>query len=525
MNASHPRESLSDWFDSVERLNFSSLNHDLDVDVCVIGGGISGLTTAYLLLLEGKKVCVLESFEIGSGQTGRTSAHLSSALDDRYYILEQYFDREGAFLAADSHKQAIRTIAKIIYNEKIDCEFEFLNGYLFADHGQDEEILKKEFEAARWAGLADLSLTQILPIPHFEKRPNLCFPHQAQFHPLKYLNGLAKAIEKMGGKIFTQTHAEAIKGGAAPFVKTREGFRIDCKALVVATNAPINDQFAMHTKQSAYRSYVMAFKIPADSMERALYWDLAEPYHYARLHGSNVLIVGGEDHKTGQDDKPEERFKKLEQWTRRVFSMSGEVLYKWSGQILEPVDYLAYLGRNPGDENVYIITGDSGHGLTHGTIGGLLITDQIMNRRNKWQHIYDPSRVSLRATPRYLKENLNTAAQYADWIIPKHPDAVSELERGQGGVYRQGLQMVAVYKNDFGNLQTVSAVCTHLGGIVRWNGVEKSWDCPCHGSRFDVQGQVLEGPAIKALAPAELEIPSQSDDPHAYDRPLMPTIP
>lgn len=525
MNASHPRESLSEWFDSVERLEFNSLNHDLDVDVCVIGGGISGLTTAYLLLLEGKKVCVLESFEIGSGQTGRTTAHLSSALDDGYRVLEHYFDREGAFLAADSHKQAIRTIAKIIYNEKIDCEFEFLNGYLFADHGQDEEIIQKEFAAAQSAGLADLSVSQILPIPHFENRPNLCFPHQAQFHPLKYLMGLAKVIKKMGGQIFTHSFAEKIQGGDTAYVKTRAGFRVDCKSIVVATNAPINDQIAMHTKQYAYRSYVMAFRIPPDTLERALYWDLAEPYHYARMQGSNVLIVGGEDHKTGQEENPEECFNKLQEWTRRVFSMCGEVLYKWSGQILEPVDFLGYLGRNPGEENVFIITGDSGHGLTHGTIGGLIITDLIMNRRNKWTHLYDPARVSLRATPRYLKENLNTAVQYADWIAPKNSDTMSELERGHGGVYRQGLQMVAVFKNDFGNLQTVSAVCSHLGGIVRWNRVEKSWDCPCHGSRFDVQGQVLEGPAIKDLAPAELEISSHDDDPHAYDRPLMPTIP
>ena len=525
MNASHPRESLSEWIDSVERLEFQSLNQDLDVDVCVVGGGVAGITAAYLLQNEGKKVCVLEGYEIGSGQTGRTTAHLSSTLDDHFYILEDYFDREGSFLAADSHKEAIRTIAKIIYNEKIECEFEFVNGYLFSETGREEEIIKKEFEAASRAGLTDLSVAGTLPIPHFEKSPHICFPHQAQLHPLKYLMALTKIVENRGGLIFTHSPVETIQDGVTTYVKSRAGYRVNCKAVVVATNTPINDQLTIHTKQSSYRSYVMAFRIPEDSLERALYWDLADPYHYARLQGSNVLIVGGEDHKTGQETNPDERFKKLEEWARRVFSMSGEILYKWSGQLMEPVDYLGYLGRNPGDKNIFIITGDGGHGFTNATIGGLIICDQLMNRRNKWEHLYDPARVTLRATPRYLKENLNVAAQYADWISPKNSESISDLQKGQGGVYRQGFQLIAVYKNDFGNLQTVSAVCSHLGGIVRWNSVEKSWDCPCHGSRFDVQGQVLEGPAIKDLAALELDRPNQSDDPHAYDRPLMPSVP
>lgn len=186
MNASHPRESLSEWFDSVERLDCHSLNHDLDVDVCIVGGGVAGITTAYLLQNEGQKVCVLEGYEIGSGQTGRTSAHLSSALDDHFCVLENYFDRDDLFLTADSHQQAIRTMAKIIYNEKIDCEFEFLNGYLFSEDGNEKHIIEKEFAAAKRAGLADLSMAGSLPIPHYEKSPHLCFPHQAQFHPLKY---------------------------------------------------------------------------------------------------------------------------------------------------------------------------------------------------------------------------------------------------------------------------------------------------------------------------------------------------
>lgn len=510
MHASHPDESLSPWLATVEMPEFSPLNQDLIVDVCIVGGGIAGLTTAYMLMKEGKSVCVLESFEIGSGQTGRTTAHFSNALDDRYYNLEKYHGTEGAWLAAESHTEAIQKVAQIVREEKIDCDFEFLSGYLFAGNGQDAEYIKKEFEAAQRAGIVGLATSQTLPISGFPRTLNLRFPRQAQLHPLKYLKKISEIITERGGKIFTRTFAEDIKGGAAAYVKTRDGSRVNCTSIVMATNTPVNDIFAIHTKQYAYRTYAMAFQIPAGKIERALYWDMAQPYHYIRLDGPNVMIVGGEDHKTGQEHHPEKCFQNLESWTRKNFPIAGEVLYKWSGQVMQPMDSLAFLGRNPIDfANVYVITGDSGNGMTHATIGALLITDQIMNRKNKWEDLYSPSRISLRAVPKFLKENLNTAVQYADWITTKTAEDLQDMPNREGRVFRNGFQLVAVYRNEYGAYQTVSAVCPHLGGIVSWNSAEKSWDCPCHGSRFDCHGKVIEGPALNDLPHVKFENPAK----------------
>ena len=271
----------------------------------------------------------------------------------------------------------------------------------------------------------------------------------------------------------------------------------------MATNTPINDMFAIHTKQAPYRSYVMAFKIPKDSIKKAFYWDTLDPYHYIRVESGklfDLLIVGGEDHKTGQEDNPDLCYEKLEKWVRERFPIAGEIASRWSGQVMEPVDGLAFLGRNPMDEdNVYVITGDSGHGITHSTIGAMIITDQIMERKNPWEKLYNPSRITLRAAGTYIQENANVAAQYSEWLGIKNRPHLNELTKNEGVVFRDGTSMVAAYKNDQGHLEFMSAVCPHLAGIVKWNTAEKSWDCPCHGSRFDCHGKIMEGPAFEDL--------------------------
>jgi Rieske Fe-S protein len=236
----------------------------------------------------------------------------------------------------------------------------------------------------------------------------------------------------------------------------------------------------------------------AGSIPRALYWDTADPYHYVRLSG-DILIVGGEDHKTGQKDDGEERLRRLESWTRERFPI-GRVEFRWSGQVMEPVDGLGYIGRNPGDkQHVYVATGDSGHGMTHGTIAGILITDLILGRSNEWENLYDPGRKSIRSTGEYIKENLNVAKQYTDYLWPGEARSEDAIRPGQGAVVRQGLTKVAVYRDEAGTLHRASAVCPHLGCIVHWNSLEQSWDCPCHGSRFNVEGGVLNGPALGGL--------------------------
>jgi Rieske Fe-S protein len=296
---------------------------------------------------------------------------------------------------------------------------------------------------------------------------------------------------------------------------------VSARHIVVATNTPVNDLVTMHTKQAAYRTYVVGLALERGAMPHMLLWDTPDPYHYVRVtkgppveddedvEDGEVLIVGGEDHKTGQDDDTDasERFKRLIEWTRKRFPVKGKALYHWSGQIMEPIDLMAFIGRNPGDDNVYIATGDSGNGMTHGTIAGLLISDLIAGHDNPWATLYDPSRKTLRAAKEFARENLNVAAQYGDLVTGGDVDSADQIKPGSGAIVRRGLAKVAVYRDLQGKVIERSAICPHLGCVVQWNDGEKTWDCPCHGSRFDAEGKVLNGPAISDLRAADNEVP------------------
>ena len=486
----------------------SRLERNAQADVCVVGAGIAGLSIAYELSRAGQSVIVLEAGELGSGETGRTTAHLVNALDERYFEIADRHGERGAQLAASSHTRAIDEIESIVKREGIDCEFERLPGYLFVPPGDDRDILNRELEAAHRAGLLDLELIPRAPLAGFETGPCLRFPNQGQFHPLKYLSGLAHAVLKMGGSIHTNTRAGKIQGGAQAHVETGEGFVVTAGFVVVATNTPVNDWVTMHTKQAAYRTYVVGAHVPKGSVTRALYWDTPDPYHYVRVQAESeahdILLVGGEDHLTGQAGDTEERFARLADWALERFPMIQYVPYVWSGQVMEPVDGLAFIGRNPGDEpNVFIATGDSGTGMTHGAIAGLLLTDLVLGKENPWAGLYDPARIGLRSAGKFLAQAANAVAQYADLITPGEIDSPEDVRPGAGAILRRGLHKVAVYRDKEGGLHEFSAVCPHLGCVVNWNPAEKSWDCPCHGSRFGALGEVVNGPAVSGLRSAK----------------------
>jgi len=497
--------TVSFWMETAEIPSRPALAKDIVADVCVVGAGIAGLTTAYLLADEGQSVVVLDDGPIAGGETSRTTAHLANVLDDRYSGIEHLHGEKGARLAAGSHTAAIDHIEAIVAKENIECEFERLDGYLFVPPGESTDVLDKELAAAHRAGLTEVNRVERAPL-HFDTGPCLQFPRQAQFHPLKYLHALSQAIENKGGRIFNKTHAEEFKSGPPGQVKTSNGPVVSANSIVVATNTPVNDWVTIHTKQAAYRTYVIGMRIQKGSVTKALYWDTPEPYHYVRLQRAgahDVLIVGGEDHKTGQADDADKRFNRLEAWTRERFPIMGETEFHWSGQTLEPVDSLAFIGRNPGDRNIYVVTGASGNGMTYGAIAGILLTDLILGRENEWETLYDPSRISLLAAPEFAKENLNVMAQYGDYATAGDVDQAREIAKGSGALLRQGLKKVAAYRDSQGVLHKSSAVCPHLGCITHWNDTENTWDCPCHGSRFDPFGKVLNGPANTDLDPAE----------------------
>ncbi|MEA2203937.1 MAG: hypothetical protein QOE77_713 [Blastocatellia bacterium] len=510
--------TLSSWMATSEIAERSALAEDASANVCVVGAGIAGMTTAYLLAREGKSVIVLDDGPIGGGMTARTTAHLVTALDDRYYELERLHGEDGSRLAAESHAAAIDQVEEIVTREKIDCDFERVDGYLFVPPGESKKVLDEELLAVHKAGLKDIEFVDRAPIDSYDTGRALRFPRQAQFHPLKYLAGLTEAIEQAGGKIFCNTHASKIEGGKQARIETASGAVITADAVVVATNTPVNDLVAIHTKQAGYMTYVLGARVPRGSVARALFWDTPDPYHYIRLQtvpegsrNNDLLICGGEDHKVGQKNEANRRFAVLERWTRERFPMMKEIEFRWSGEVMEPVDGLAFIGKNPMDhDNVFIATGDSGNGMTHGTIAGILITDLIMERENPWAKLYDPSRVTLGALKEFAKENINVAGQYADLVTPGEIDSVKEIEKGSGAIIRRGLSKIAAYRDDAGELHEVSAVCRHLGCIVDWNSFEKTWDCPCHGSRYDAMGQVIMGPANSDLPPVEDETQAES---------------
>ncbi|HEX3600214.1 MAG TPA: FAD-dependent oxidoreductase [Lacipirellulaceae bacterium] len=512
-NATLPLSDTSSvWAATSKRPRSSKLMTDIQADVCIVGGGIAGLTIGYLHSKAGKKIVILEDGQIASGMTEVTSAHLSDAIDDRFTEIEKWHGERGAFLAAESHTAAINRIEAIVDELSIKCDFARVDGYLFCAPEHEQTLLERELAAARRAGLPARMVCNA-PID-YETGPAICFHHQARFHPLKYLIGMANAIKESGGRIYTNSHADHVEGGKHSKVQVGE-FTVHAESVVVATNTPINDRYAIHTKQAPYMTYVIGVRVPKGSVNDALYWDTLSAYHYVRIQPMlsqdgelndeyDLLIVGGEDHKTGQANDTDQRHARLESWARERFPMMEEVEFTWAGQYMETVDGLAFIGRNPLDaENVFVVTGDSGMGLTHGTIAGMLLTDLIQGKQNPWATLYDPSRKPIRASAHFAKENLNVAAQYVDWVTPGEVKTSQEVQPGSGAILRRGLSKIAVYCDGNAKCHEMSAVCPHLGCIVQWNSAEKSWDCPCHGSRFDKLGKVTNGPANIDLQPID----------------------
>ncbi len=493
--------SIKDRTDSVWETvslpTFEELKTDLRTEVCVIGGGLSGVSIAYELAKRGKKVTLLESFRLGSGQSGRTTAHLSCQLEEEFYELMKMHDLETIRKFLEAHRSAIDTIETIVEQEEISCDFKRVDGYLFLGDNVSESFLQKEHDAAKKCGIL---LDPVLKTPLLKnKRAGLRFAHQAQFHPLKFMKGLIRCLVDLGVTIHENTRVTSIENPTPDLSLIRTEHDVDIQAdfVVVATDAPINNRFIIPVKQAGYRTYAVTFELTRE-VENVLLWDTEDPYHYIRVH-DNKLIVGGEDHKVGQnpDTNP---FEELERWTRENFDCVGDITDRWSGQVFEPVDTIGYIGKNPGTErNTFIATGYSGSGMTSAIIASHIIPNLIEKRFHPLEDIYDPKRPPLRNMTEFVKENANVAIQYTDWFTGSEVKSEDEIPEDTGCLMRHGLTKDCVYHEKGDNFERKSAVCTHLGGIVHWNDIEKTWDCPAHGSRFNTHGTPIEGPAISEL--------------------------
>lgn len=473
-------------------------------DVCVIGAGVAGLSVAWSVLRERRSVLVIDAGQVAGGETGRSTAHLMTAFDDRYAEVERMFGLDVSQRVAESHAAAIDRVEAIVREAGIDCGFERVDGYLFVPPGDSVDVLDEELAACHRAGLLDVERVPRVPLQDVDLGPALRFPRQGQLDPVRYADGLARAVEAAGGLVRCGTRAISVEDGRPTRIVTADGLTITADATVVATHSPFVDRVAIHAKQSPYRTFVVGFAVPRGAMPRVQFWDTDDPYHYVRIardldDAHCLLIAGGEDHRTGHDEDDDARFERLATWTRQRFPVTGEVLYRWSGQVMEPADALAFIGRNPGDERVYVVSGDSGNGLTHGTLAGPLVTALIAGRDHPWAAVYDPSRKPLHALGEFARANLDVVRHYARWAQPGEVTDAAAIARGDGAVMRRGASPIAVHRDAAGALHAVSARCTHLGCLVRWNPVERSWDCPCHGSRFGVDGRVLNGPAALPL--------------------------
>jgi len=506
MNASLER-SQSLWTPFLPKVQAAApgaraLAASCDVDIVVVGAGIAGLSCAYELSRLGKSVLVLDRGAIGGGMSARTTAHLSAQFDDYYSAYVKLRGEEEARAYFESQHAAIARIETIQREEGIDCDFQRVDAYLCLAPESDPGLLDRELEACRLIGFNEVSFADppVASLP----RPALRFVNQARFHPLRYLEGLVRAIVARGGRIHPDTPVVGVEEmDGAVLVKTQSGLEVMADAAIIATNSPINDWIAIHTKQAPYRTYAIAAKAPAGAIPDALYWDTLDPYHYVRLQpgedGQDWLIVGGEDHKTGQAHDHDARLMRLESWMRAHFPAAGAVEYRWSGQVMEPVDNVPFVGRNHGSANVFVVTGDSGEGITTGVVAGMIIAALALGDEHGWADAYRPQRATFRAAGEYVSENSTIAANMTEWVRPGDVADYADIAPGHGAVVRQGLKKVAAYRDEIGALHMRSAVCTHAGCIVHWNDFEKCWDCPCHGSQFGVDGEALNGPAFSPL--------------------------
>jgi glycine/D-amino acid oxidase-like deaminating enzyme/nitrite reductase/ring-hydroxylating ferredoxin subunit len=500
------KKHQSYWLKVLENQPYAALNQDLQTEILVVGAGIAGLLTAYHLAKAGKKVVVLDRNGISYGNTGFTTAHLTWLLDSSYPDVLKIHGNDKTRQALESHRWAIRFIEDTAHELKLDCDFRRLDGRLFLKPGDKPKVLEEQLEALETLGVQDARISEASEPHTYYEGPALVLPRQARFHPGKYLLGIAQAIQSYGGKIYTES--PAVKIGRNE-VTLENSCRIEAEKVVVATHSPIHTTL-FPAKEAPYRTYAIGAKIPKGALTDCLYWDTDEPYHYVRIAEldsvSDLLIAGGEDHKTGQSDSENDCYERLISWTQERYPFVQEITHSWSGQILETIDRLAYIGKFPKDQETYIASGFFGNGMTYGAVAGKLLSDEILGHENEWAKLYDPSRASLKGLPEFVSQNLNVAKVFTqDWAAHKDPESLQELPAGEGTVVTQDGKKIACFKDEQGKIHSYSAVCPHLNCIVRWNDGEKTFDCPCHGSRFSSLGEVLEGPAAKGLPPVELK--------------------
>ena len=496
------------WIDSAPIKRFPTLQKDLNVDVLVIGAGITGITTAYLLKKAGFTVALTDRERVAALDTGHTTAHLTYITDVDLHKLADNFGNDHAQAAWDAGAAAIDEIERIVLEDKIDCDFTRAPAFVHVRVGgsvQNEiPSLKKEATIALKLGF---DATYLDAVPYFNL-PGVRFANQAKFHPRKYLRALVRQIPGDGSHVFERSAATEFDEKKRRAKINRHW--ISFERLVMATNNPLvgfsnlTSATLFQTKLLLYTSYALGARIPAGTIPEAMFWDTRDPYDYLRVdrHGGfDYIIYGGEDHKTGQKRKTKQAYARLLSRLKKIVP-AARIDRRWSGQVICSPDGLPYVGENA--DRQFIATGFCGNGITFGTVSAIMARDWAIGKKNPWRDLFAVDRKKIKgAAWNYVKENKDYPYyMLKDRLSRAEADSSREIRRGEGMVIGSRLKKIAAFRDRKGNLHKFSPVCPHLGCHVRWNPAESTWDCPCHGSRFKATGEVIAGPAEEGLTPA-----------------------
>ena len=495
------------WLATTPDTDYPALDGDIEVDVCIVGAGITGLTAAALLKRAGRTVAVIEARRIVRGATGYTTAKVTAGHGVLYSDLEDKFGPAGARIYAESNQAAVERVAQFVRDDDIACDFERRPNYVYAESDDEVEQLQKEVEAARRAGL-DVSLVDETPLP-YEVAAAVRLENQAQFHPRKYLLAMAATIPGDGSHIFEQTSAQDVKHGRPCTVETDHG-TVRATDVIVATHLPFEDSGLFFAKAHPHRSYAVAAPIDAGAAPDGMFINAGTPTRSVRVlrDGDRLyLSVGGEGHKPGAEDDTPQRYRTLERFLAEHWPEAGPVEYRWSTQDYMSVDRVPYIGRlRRGTEHVLTATGYSKWGMTGGTLAGMLLSDRVLGRENPWAELYDAKRLKPKAAfRRFVTANAGAGYHLVADRLRRADTDVEKLGPGEGAIVRLKGRKRAAYRDESGELHVLSPVCRHLYCHVGWNAAEKSWDCPCHGSRYSREGQVIQGPSVKPLKRLDLK--------------------
>lgn len=493
-------KTLSTWQKTAENPpQFPSLDKDIVADVVIVGAGITGLSLAHLVRKSGRKVVVLESDEIGAGTTGHASNHLTTDIDFGYRNIKKKFSEKIMQQVAASRLAAIDSIENTCRDIGISCDFGRTNGYLYAESDDNVQQVEEELKYARRAGL-DVEELSVVNVP-FPVKKAVLYKNQGIFNTQKYLNGLASSLHKSEEcEIYCNSRVEEVDN-ANKRVKTKSG-SVTAHKIVLATHTP---QFIniLQTMVVPYRSYMIGLKLASGNYPDGLYWDSKEPYHYTRSYkqgDQQWLLIGGADHKTGHNGR--DHYAQLEKYARERYDVA-EITDRWSAQYYEPADGLPYVGKSP-LSNVYVATGFSGDGLVYGVVAAIILNSQINGVEHEWLEAYNARRFTpLESAGKFIKHNVEVGKHLLSGLL-KSGDT-KKLKPGEGKVINYNGNKYAVSKDFYGKVTALSAFCTHMGCVIEWNKDEKSWDCPCHGSRFEPTGKLIEGPATTDLEGKDLE--------------------